>query len=1832
MKRIWIAAALCLGFLSAGSAENVVNAADGEFPVGVAAVDITPDYPVRLNGFGFRREESEGVRQRIWAKALAIGSDADKPLVLITVDTLGIPDAFVEALAKRLKSAGVEPDRLSVTASHTHTAPMTNQCAPTIFGVPIPPGHQAHIDQYTREFREKLYEVAVAALKDRRPAMLFWGVGEVGFAKNRRMKDGPVDHSLPVLAVKEPNGKLRAIHVSYACHCVSLSDNLISGDWAGYAQEMIERQHPGCTALFSAGCGADCNPLTGVVGDRVEIPQQYGLQIADEVNRVLKSGMKAVTGPIEAKMTRIDLPLSPLPTREEWERRAEEQSPKGHHARTQLARLDRGESLMTKISYPIKSWAFGDGLAFVFLPGEVVVDYSHRLRRELDGKRLWIVAYANGCPGYIPSERVLARGGYEGGNAMVYYDIPVPYAPGLEQKIVDAVTQQLGDKFPPPVDPDRTQGSLPRSPQQSLSAFKTKPELTVELVASEPLISSPVAIDFGPDGRLWVAEMYDYPSGVDNRFTPGGRIKVLEDTDSDGRYDHATTFLEGIPFPTGVTVWRNGVLVCAAPDILFAEDTDGDGRADRTKKRFSGFATHNYQARVNSLEYGLDGWVYGSCGLFGGEITSFAGGKPLSLGRRDFRINPDTGAVEPVAGNTQQGRARNDWGNWFGCTNSNLLQHYPLTDHYLRRNPHVAPPSPVRGIVSGPDPRRLFPIAETVRFKLTGPPNRVTAACGLGIYRDDRLGPEYTGNAFTCEPVNNLVHRRVLKADGVSFTATRAADEEASEFLASTDQWFRPVQVRTGPDGGLWVVDMYRYVIEHPTWIPPETLADLDVRAGADLGRIYRVVPRERSPRTPARLDQMSSEQLALALDSPNGWQRDMAQQFLLWRNDRESIDTLRKLAADCPRPETRLHALYTLSGLDALQPSTIAHGLADGHAGIRRHALRLSEQFLNQSPDVAQAVLRLLDDPHPQIQLQLAYTLGEWSDPRAAQGLARLVTQKSADVYLTAAVFSSLDRDNVAAVVDFVLEQDRSTRVSSDLLNRLFAQLAIQSSDVAVQSLLLALLESSENLADDVLFTRVAAVLQALARSKRLIGQFTDSSFREPFEAILARARTVAESGAAPDQTRIAALRLLGQAPPTKNNADLVEGLLVPHNSLPVQTAAVETLAQFSEIDVPQRLLSGWQRHSPQLRERILDTLLSRPTWTARLLESVEQGSVAAADIDLVRRQRLTEHPDQGIRDRAAKLLVQPGDKNRQQVIDQYAAAVGMTGDPARGKAVFEKHCSACHRLRGVGRAVGPDLSPYGSKPPQALLIAVLDPNQAVDPRYHAYAVALTDGRLLSGVIIDETSTSLTIVSPEGKEQVILRTDLEALRNTGKSLMPEGLEKNLPIPEMADLLAWFSELRPVPKTLPGNQPEVVRPGDDGLLALTADKAEIYGDAITFETPFQNVGYWHAETDHVRWQIDVPHQGRFEVWLDWACAADSAGNSMRVEAGEATLKAKIASTGRWDKYRRISLGTVELPAGRQEMTVRPDGPLKPGTALLDLKALYLVPPGRELELASSGGSQAMRLTDPATLARSLLNDAQPQEQRQKQVEHASGVAAEVLAVMIASLQPGTDEEYRRIPWIWRVAIAAGKRNDAQELRSVLNVSLPKPNEPLHDWQAVVVGGGVINGVSLSGGWPRLRIEEILRSDSALQRRWNRAIELAQTMADDEKTRSGTRYDALRMVAMQDWEDCRAQLSKYLQPGIPHELQMGAVSGLADIQSRHVAAALLEGMPHYSERNRNLALDALLRTPERAMLLLDAVADGNVSREQLGEKRTQQLRKRPDETVRMRAAAVLKTNE
>ena len=404
--------------------------------------------------------------------------------------------------------------------------------------------------------------------------------------------------------------------------------------------------------------------------------------------------------------------------------------------------------------------------------------------------------------------------------------------------------------------------SAPKSPEESLKSIHIRDGYEVQLVASEPMVVDPVAIDWGLDGKLWVAEMSDYPNGMDGKGKPGGRIRCLEDTNGDGKYDKSTLFMKGINFPNGVMAWEDGVLITAAPEIFFAKDTDGDGVADHKESLLTGFIEGNQQLRVNGLRWGLDGYVHCASGAhhsgFGAKtkIHSTKLRQDIAIGSHDFRFRPDTGEVRLTSGPSQYGRVRDDFGNWFGVQNSQPLWHYVLPYEKMKRNDKVPSIDPRKQLRTPIPPRVYTAKPPQKRFHGFDHAGHYTSACGICIYRDDILFSREKTHAFTCEPFHNLVQHHVLERSGTSFIGYRG-DDGPTDFFASTDRWTRPVMARTGPDGALWIVDMYRYMIEHPQWLPKAAQEETRPghRAGDDRGRIYRIV-RKRTAKVEDSSDQ----------------------------------------------------------------------------------------------------------------------------------------------------------------------------------------------------------------------------------------------------------------------------------------------------------------------------------------------------------------------------------------------------------------------------------------------------------------------------------------------------------------------------------------------------------------------------------------------------------------------------------------------------------------------------------------------------------------------------------------------------------------------------------------------------------------------------------------------------------------------------------------------------------------------------------------------------------------------------------------------------------------
>jgi len=1087
------------------------------------------------------------------------------------------------------------------------------------------------------------------------------------------------------------------------------------------------------------------------------------------------------------------------------------------------------------------------------------------------------------------------------------------------------------------------------SPEQALRTLRPRPGYRVELVASEPLVRDPVAIAWDTRGRLWVVCMRDYPIGLNNDGTPGSEVRILEDVDGDGVYDTATVFLEDLPYATGVLPWRGGALITSAPEVFYAEDRDGDGKADHRETLFHGFGEGNQQHRVNGLRWSADNWVYAANGDSGGSITCVKTGETVSVGGRDVRFNPDTGKLFPVSGNAQFGRVQDDAGRWFGCANWTPMWYYALDDTYAARNPHYAPPD---GRVFFIESDQVFPTSRILaRFNDPHMAGLFTSACGIEVYRGAAMGAEFDSDThlFSCEPVHNLVFHAIGRPSGPSFAGARPAAETRSEFLSSTDHWFRPVMARTGTDGAVYIVDMYREVIEHPEYISEDQKKRLDFRAGEDEGRIYRILPIGEARKAAPALEELDIIALTAQLAAPSGTQRDLAHQLIFERHDRTAIPHLEAMALAAPGkfPEpARVHALGLLDALDALQAEHVTHALTCGEPTVLLTAFRLAEHFLIWDKGVQNALLAAVDSAAPEFRVQAAYTLGAWQDQRAWKALGALIHGPPLQA---AAAMTSLSAQNFPAILPELLLAVASDQLDWDdsdrerVLNSA-ATMAFNVAEAAVAERLLLAVATAD--ANDAYapwqWQGLLSVLDAAARAGKSVEDLksTHPSASAALDFALNRARAVALDVAAEPELRMHAARLLGrESAHEKDDTGALIQLLDARSGDALSGAALSALRRLQAPEVTSALIAAWQLYPPSGRTRVLDLITGRASGVDALLEALEAGAIPIATLPVAHRQALFTHDRDDVRARIRALAGAAPPPARQSVIEAYKSAVTLKGDANRGREIFAERCATCHQLGDMGFAVGPDLASLTNRAPGALLEAILDPNRAIETRYAAYDIETNDLEIVTGILAAETASSITVLAANGVRTDVLRRDISAIRALPTSIMPEGLEENLTPKDMADLIAFVGGRPRVPKTVAGNSPRRCVPDEDGVVLLEAVSAEIYGATLTYEATYQNLGYWASADDYAVWRFDPLPAGDYSVKFDYCCDNSSAGNVYNIEVGDNVLTGKVSGTGTWDNYRKTGVGRITLNGAEDSLTMRPDG--TPNGVLIDLRSIEL---------------------------------------------------------------------------------------------------------------------------------------------------------------------------------------------------------------------------------------------------------------------------------------------------
>lgn len=576
------------------------------------------------------------------------------------------------------------------------------------------------------------------------------------------------------------------------------------------------------------------------------------------------------------------------------------------------------------------------------------------------------------------------------------------------------------------------------TPEKALESFQLRDGFKIELFASEPHVMDPVEMVFDEQGNAFVTEMPDYP------FMPEGgkglgRVRMLQDTDGDGKIDNSVIFADSILEVTSMLPWKGGLIVTAAPHIMYLKDTDGDLRADEKEILFTGFFENNSEAQITSLRFGVDNWIYAANNGQAGTVrfTRKPDAEPLNMSGADFRFRLDRNEFERESGGAQFGLTMDDWGNRFITQNTLHIRQVAIAGKYLNRHPHLSASNAIVNVSDHeldmfqqtPPPywraertrRRNEQYKEQNLDRVEYAEDKFTGCSGGTVYDGDAFPPEFYGNVFTGEVAGNLVHRDILvpSKDRPVMVASRAEGEQDKEFLSTTDSWFRPSGFTVGPDGALYVIDMYRQHIETPLSIPQDLQEDMDFMAGSDMGRIYRIVPTDAAQAKKAmpNLREMSSSDLLNLLTHANRWWRLQAQRMLLERQDNAVVPAAKELFSTHEDPRVRLHALYVLEGLNALNASLAEKAMSDADPGVRKHGLILSERF----PELLPKVIRMMEDSSIQVVLQATLSAGGSKDRKAIDAIAKIVADHGDDPLFRTAALSSVAGPTVALLEQLI-------------------------------------------------------------------------------------------------------------------------------------------------------------------------------------------------------------------------------------------------------------------------------------------------------------------------------------------------------------------------------------------------------------------------------------------------------------------------------------------------------------------------------------------------------------------------------------------------------------------------------------------------------------------------------------------------------------------------------------------------------------------------------------------------------------------------------------------
>ena len=986
------------------------------------------------------------------------------------------------------------------------------------------------------------------------------------------------------------------------------------------------------------------------------------------------------------------------------------------------------------------------------------------------------------------------------------------------------------------------EGGTPR-PEQIPATLDIHPEFKLSLVASEPLVNKAMNIDWDAQGRLWVAETPEYPDGrfapapsdyvqrwqpeakigADNRYERPAfdRISILTDTDGDGVMDKKQVFYEGLELVTSFVFHKDGVIAAAAPDVWLLRDTNGDGKADKVEKLYTNLGNRDTHAVLNNLRWGYDGWIYGTHGYSGtSSVKSGDGSKDFGgVGSGVVRFKPDGSAFEQYSskgGNTWG--LQISWDNevfWTQPTSGDLLMHTVIPESLLAKAGVKGTPS-FRVVRKSPKSYSLIPY-DSLPYVQIDWVGSFTAAAGTVIYDGGAWPAKWNYSYFTTEPTINLLHHEFVKADGVSFAGEKEASREELEFIAGKNLWFRPIEVRTGPDGAMYVVDFCNQAIIHnDTRGPKHGPRNAAIRPDRDhyYGRIWRVDHKQATKLSVPNLAKASSADLVKALESANDNTRATAVRLLVEANNAAAAPALKQLIASQKAPQARVAALYALSRSGQLDAATLTVAANDKDAAIRKNAVRVAAAAT--APSSKATALKLVQDANARVRLEALNALAT-QDVDAATAAALVAAYPSLDDNWSKAAFmviagkapelfldAAFSSGSLAQLTPLVTAlTDRLGAGSPDGAAKLVISLAARpaSADGLKVSMLNALASASKG--NPAASAPLSAALKSLLTSPntRVAAATLPLAVRWDANALANDVKSVSAALIA---------KLGDKAQPDDTRAELANTLLTVRSAVPaaqaavfsvlssganaaLQTRVVEAIGEQTDPSLATDLAKALPKLSGEAQSAALNQLLKRTTWAVALLGALETDVIPPTVLGPANIHRLRVHPDAAVAKRANDLMDKlrgPEAKEKAALLAKFTPEVSKPGNAAKGKELFTMNCANCHLLGSLGNNVGPSLTGMGAHGPAELLGQILDPNKEVDIAYVAISIETKDGELTDGIIVRENQAVVVLKNATGEKEV-KKTDIKNRKNTGRSLMPEGFEA-LGAEGLRDVLAFI--------------------------------------------------------------------------------------------------------------------------------------------------------------------------------------------------------------------------------------------------------------------------------------------------------------------------------------------------------------------------------------------------------------------------------------------------------